>query len=92
MGEAVNASLSIMKEKDMDEIKGMSDEDARKWLSKHGYGHGDIEMIMAGEDPTADAAPPAPPVVKKAAPSVKVESVEKVAPKKDATKSSKWGK
>ena len=53
MGEAVNASLSIMKEKDMDEIKGMSDGDARKWLSKHGYGHGDIEMIMAGEDPTA---------------------------------------
>ena len=52
----------------MDEIKGMSDADARKWLSRHGYGVGDIDMIMAGEAPTADDMPPAPPVVKKAAP------------------------
>ena len=83
-GEAVNASLSITKEKNMDEIKGMSDADARKWLSRHGYGVGDIDMIMAGEDPTADdmpPAPPVPPVVKKVAP------VEKPAPK-----SSKIGK
>jgi hypothetical protein len=83
-GEAVNASLSITKEKNMDEIKGMSDADARKWLSRHGYGVGDIDMIMAGEDPTADDMPPPPP-----APPV----VEKVAPvKKAAPKSSKIGK
>ncbi len=80
-GEAVNASLSITKEKNMDEIKGMSDADARKWLSRHGYGVGDIDMIMAGEDPTADDMPPAPPVVEKVAP------VKKAAPK-----SSKIGK
>ena len=67
----------------MDEIKGMSDADARKWLSRHGYGVGDIDMIMAGEDPTADDMPPSP------APPV----VEKVAPvKKAAPKSSKIGK
>ena len=66
----------------MDEIKGMSDADARKWLSRHGYGVGDIDMIMAGEDPTADDMPPPPPPV-----------VEKVAPvKKAAPKSSKIGK
>ena len=81
-GEAVNASLSITKEKNMDEIKGMSDADARKWLSRHGYGVGDIDMIMAGEDPTADDMPPPPPPV-----------VEKVAPvEKPAPKSSKIGK
>ena len=62
----------------MDEIKGMSDADARKWLSKHGYGVGDIDMIMAGEDPTADAPPPPAPVVKEVAP------VEKAEPKKAA--------
>ena len=68
----------------MDEIKGMSDADARKWLSRHGYGVGDIDMIMAGEDPTADDMPPAPPV-----PPV----VKKVAPvEKPAAKSSKIGK
>jgi len=70
----------------MDEIKGMSDADARKWLSKHGYGVGDIEMIMAGEDPTAAAAPPPAPVVKKVAP------VEKAEPKKAAPEPKKIGK
>ena len=65
----------------MDEIKGMSDADARKWLSRHGYGVGDIDMIMAGEDPTADDAPPPAAIVKKVAP------VAKAAPK-----SSKIGK
>ena len=45
----------------MDEIKGMSDAEARRWLQKHGYGVGDIEMIVAGEDPTADDVPPPPP-------------------------------
>jgi len=51
----------------MEEIKGMSDAEARRWLQKHGYGVGDIEMIVAGEDPTADDVPP-PPVVAKPAP------------------------
>ena len=68
----------------MDESKGMSDADACIWLSRHGYGDRDIDMIMAGEDPTADDMPPPPP-----APPV----VEKVAPvKKAAPKSSKIGK
>ena len=58
----------------MDEIKGMSDAEARRWLQKHGYGVGDIEMILAGEDPTADdvASAPAPEPVK-AAPAPKAE-------------------
>ena len=61
----------------MDEIKGMSDAEARRWLQKHGYGVGDIEMIVAGEDPTADDVPP--PVVSKPAPKVEVKT--KSAPK-----------
>ena len=66
----------------MDEIKGMSDAEARRWLQKHGYGVGDIEMIVAGEDPTADDVPPPPPVVSKPAP--KVELKTKSAPKATA--------
>ena len=62
----------------MDEIKGMSDAEARRWLQKHGYGVGDVEMIVAGEDPTADDVPP-PPVVSKPAPKAEVKT--KSAPK-----------
>ena len=68
----------------MDEIKGMSDADARKWLSRHGYGVGDIDMIMAGEDPTADDMPPAPPVVEKVAP------VKKAAPNLARLENKQW--
>ena len=61
----------------MEEIKGMSDAEARRWLQKHGYGVGDIEIIMAGEDPNAPAEPaPAPeakPEPVKAAPAPKSE-------------------
>jgi len=42
----------------MEEIKGMSDHEARKWLMKHGYGLGEIDAILnvAPEaDPNADA-------------------------------------
>ena len=63
----------------MDEIKGMSDAEARRWLQKHGYGVGDVEMIVAGEDPTADDVPPPPPVVSKPAPKEEVKT--KSAPK-----------
>ena len=59
----------------MEEIKGMSDAEARRWLQKHGYGVGDIDMIIAGEDPNAPqelVAEPAPVVVE-AAPSPKPE-------------------
>ena len=59
----------------MEEIKGMSDAEARRWLQKHGYGVGDIDMIMAGEDPNAPqelVAEPAPVVVE-AAPAPKPE-------------------
>ena len=30
----------------MEEIKGMSDHEARKWLMKHGYGLGEIDSIL----------------------------------------------
>jgi len=66
----------------MEEIKGMSDQEARRWLQKHGYGLGDIEMILAGENPTADdVAPEAPvpapkPEPVKAAPAPKAEPVK----------------
>jgi hypothetical protein len=38
----------------MEEIKGMSDAEARRWLQKHGYGVGEIDGIMAGEDMCAN--------------------------------------
>ena len=72
----------------MDEIKGMSDAEARRWLQKHGYGIGEIEGIMAGEDMTANpGAPEAPKAAKPApkaapAPAPKAEPV-KAAPKKE---------
>jgi hypothetical protein len=68
----------------MEEIKGMSDAEARRWLQKHGYGVGDIDMIMAGEDPNAPqelVAEPAPVVVE-AAPAPK----PKPEPKAEAPK------
>ena len=30
----------------MEEIKGMSDHEARRWLMKHGYGLGEIDSIL----------------------------------------------
>lgn len=42
----------------MEEIKGMSDHEARKWLMKHGYGLGEIDAILNVEpvvDPNAAA-------------------------------------
>lgn len=44
----------------MEEIKGLSDAEARRWLQKHGYGVGEIEGIMAGEDMCANPGPPRP--------------------------------
>ena len=58
----------------MEEIKGMSDAEARRWLQKHGYGVGDIEMIVAGDDPTADDVPPPAPVVAAPKPVKKAEA------------------
>ena len=40
----------------MEEIKGMSDHEARNWLMKHGYGLGEIDAILntaPAEDPNA---------------------------------------
>jgi hypothetical protein len=74
----------------MEEIKGMSDAEARRWLQKHGYGVGDIDMIIAGEDPNAPqelVAEPAPVVVE-AAPAPKSEPKAKAeAPKPVEVKS-----
>jgi len=68
----------------MEEIKGMSDAEARRWLQKHGYGVGDIEMIVAGDDPTADDVPPPAPVV--AAPAPKPVKKAEAKPVKVAVK------
>ena len=65
----------------MEEIKGMSDAEARRWLAKHGYGLAEIAGIMAGEDMCANPGAPAGPAVK-AAPA----PVAKAAPKAVATK------
>lgn len=65
----------------MEEIKGMSDAEARKWLMKHGYGLAEIDGIMAGEDMCANPGAPA----EKAVP-VKAAPVAKAAPKAAATK------
>ena len=64
----------------MDEIKGMSDAEARRWLQKHGYGIGEIDGIMAGEDMTANPGAPEAPKVAKPAPKV---APVKAAPKKE---------
>jgi len=79
----------------MDEIKGMSDAEARRWLQKHGYGIGEIEGIMAGEDMTANpgapeapkVAAPAPKPAPKAAPAPR--PAPKAEPKKAAPKADK---
>lgn len=65
----------------MEEIKGMSDAEARTWLMKHGYGLAEIDGIMAGEDMCANPGAPA----EKAVP-VKAAPVAKAAPKAAATK------
>jgi hypothetical protein len=58
----------------MEEIKGMSDAEARRWLQKHGYGVGEIDGIMAGEDMCANPGPPPAPVVAAPKPVKKVEA------------------
>jgi len=84
----------------MEQIKGMSDADARRWLMKHGYGLHQIDIIMAGGDDTEnpgapESSAPAPkaepkPEPVKAAPAPKAEPAP--APKpvaKPAPKASK---
>jgi hypothetical protein len=71
----------------MDEIKGMSDAEARRWLQKHGYGPGEIEGIMAGEDMTAN--PGAPEAPKRPAPAPKAVPAPKPVPKAKAVKTVK---
>ena len=67
----------------MEEIKGMSDAEARRWLMKHGYGLAEIDGIMAGEDMCANPGAPA----EKAAPVKAAPApVAKAAPKATATK------
>jgi hypothetical protein len=66
----------------MEEIKGMSEVEARKWLMKHGYGLAEIDGIMAGEDMCAN--PGAPP--EKAAPAPVAKAAPKAAPTATATK------
>ena len=67
----------------MEEIKGMSDAEARTWLMKHGYGLAEIDGIMAGEDMCANPGAPA----EKAAPVKAAPApVAKAAPKATATK------
>ena len=70
----------------MEEIKGMSDVEARTWLMKHGYGLAEIDGIMAGEDMCANPGAPEGPAVK-AAPVAK--AAPKAAPTKAAPKASK---
>lgn len=60
----------------MEEIKGMTEAEARKWLMKHGYGLGEIDIIIA------ENSAPAP----KAAPTPKAAPAPKAAPKAAATK------
>lgn len=59
----------------MEEIKGMSDAEARKWLMRRGYGLGEIDMIIA------ENSAPAPAPVAKAAPAPKPAAAPKAAPK-----------
>jgi len=68
----------------MEENKGLSDAEARRWLQKHGYGVGEIEGIMAGEDMCANPGPPPAPVV--AAPAPKPAKTAEAKPVKVAVK------
>ena len=68
----------------MEEIKGLSDAEARRWLQKHGYGVVEIEGIMAGEDMCANPGPPPAPVV--AAPAPKPAKTAEAKPVKVAVK------
>ena len=62
----------------MEEIKGMSEAEARKWLMKRGYGLGEIDQIMADHSAPAPAAAPAP--------APKADPAPKAAPKAAAPK------
>ena len=66
----------------MEEIKGMSDAEARRWLMKHGYGLDEIVGIMAGEDMCANPGAPAEKVAPvKAAPAPAAKAAPKAATK-----------
>ena len=74
----------------MEEIKGMSDAEARRWLMKHGYGLAEIDGIMAGEDMCANPGAPAEKAVPvKAAPAPVTKAAPKAAATKAAPKASK---
>jgi len=74
----------------MEEIKGMSEVEARKWLMKHGYGLAEIDGIMAGEDMCANPGAPAEKAVPvKAAPAPVTKAAPKAAATKAAPKASK---
>jgi hypothetical protein len=75
--------------KTMEEIKGMSDVEARTWLMKHGYGLAEIDGIMAGEDMCANPGAPEGPVVKAAPAAPVAKAAPKAAPTKAAPKASK---
>ena len=76
--------------KTMEEIKGMSEDEARKWLMKHGYGLAEIDGIMAGEDMCANPGAPAEKAVPvKAAPAPVTKAAPKAAATKAAPKASK---
>ena len=76
--------------KTMEEIKGMSDAEARKYLMKHGYGLAEIDGIMAGEDMCANPGAPAEKAVPvKAAPAPVTKAAPKAAATKAAPKASK---
>ena len=73
----------------MEEIKGMSDAEARRWLAKHGYGLAEIDGIMAGEDMCANPGAPEGPAVKAAPAAPVAKAAPKAAPTKAAPKASK---
>ena len=75
--------------KTMEEIKGMSDVEARTWLMKHGYGLAEMDGIMAGEDMCANPGAPEGPVVKAAPAAPVAKAAPKAAPTKAAPKASK---
>ena len=73
--------------KTMEEIKGMSDAEARTWLMKHGYGLAEIDGIMAGEDMCANPGAPAEKAAPvKATPAPVAKAAPKAAPTATATK------
>ena len=73
----------------MEEIKGMPEADARKWLMKHGYGLNEIDGIIAGEDMCANPGAPEGPAVKAAPAAPVTKAAPKAAPTKAAPKASK---